>query len=52
MEIEVTLKISNKAIFSRSRKYDKVNYMVNDGWTIAKKQRTLFFTIYSFSKII
>lgn len=52
MEIEVTLRISNRIVYLRNKKFAKVQFMENDGWKLTNQKRTLFSTTYSFSKII
>lgn len=52
MEIEVTLRISNRIILFRTTKYEKINYMKSEGWKLVSQKRSILSTTYSFSKII
>jgi len=53
MEIEVTLRISNRSVCFRTPKYiKKMLYMKDEGWKPKNVSYGLFSTTYSFSKII
>lgn len=52
MEIEVSLRISNRSLYFKTHKSKKVDFMINEGWNMVNKRRTLFSTTFSFTKII
>lgn len=52
MKIEVILRISNRILCLRKKKYAKVKFMEDEGWELTSQKRSIFSTTYSFSKII